>query len=73
MRCARSELALETHLSVIPKKGSTFCLKIPFFSPSIQTGGVEIEEPIMEFELYGDQFAFRSTDRATRKFKYKLI
>ena len=30
-----------------------------------------LDGPYMEFELYGNQFRFRSADRAGRKFKHK--
>ena len=30
-----------------------------------------LDLPHLEFELYGNQFCFRSADRATRKFKHK--
>lgn len=30
-----------------------------------------LDEPHIEFELYGNQFCFRATDRAGRKFKHK--
>jgi ribonuclease P protein subunit POP4 len=30
-----------------------------------------LDEPHIEFELYGNQFRFRSSDRAGRKFKHK--
>lgn len=40
------------------------------------TDAVEVVSPLegipkMRFDLYGNQFRFRSTDRATRKFKPK--
>jgi ribonuclease P protein subunit POP4 len=30
-----------------------------------------LNDPYIEFELYGNQFRFRSSDRAGRKFKHK--
>lgn len=30
-----------------------------------------LDVPRMEFKLYGNQFCFRSADRASRKFKHK--
>ena len=30
-----------------------------------------LDDPHIEFELYGNQFRFRSSDRAGRKFKHK--
>ncbi|KAI0093640.1 Rof/RNase P-like protein [Irpex rosettiformis] len=38
---------------------------------SLPPDGTVLDLPHLEFELYGNQFCFRSADRATRKFKHK--
>ncbi|KIJ62978.1 hypothetical protein HYDPIDRAFT_168910 [Hydnomerulius pinastri MD-312] len=72
--------------AVIPKQNSIFALAIPLYttlttsssesepiqslqnSPDLST---VMDKPHMEFDLYGNQFCFRSADRAGRKFKAK--
>lgn len=48
---------------------------MPFPLPSVASGSAPmktvLDGPYMEFELYGNQFRFRSADRAGRKFKHK--
>ncbi|KAF9219436.1 RNase P/MRP, p29 subunit [Gyrodon lividus] len=73
-------------LKLVPKQNSIFALAIPLYStlpPS--TLGCEpaharqspsepltvLEKPYIEFDLYGNQFCFRSADRSSRKFKSK--
>ncbi|KIJ49435.1 hypothetical protein M422DRAFT_27802 [Sphaerobolus stellatus SS14] len=65
----------KNELKTIPKTNSVFAFSIPLFAPSQADEGssAEKQDPMIEFELYGDQFAFRSADRATRKFKHKLV
>ncbi|KAF8525846.1 RNase P/MRP, p29 subunit [Hysterangium stoloniferum] len=65
-------ITTKNKLKVIPKHNSTFVFTIPLYAPAAAEP-TEVPEPMIEFELYGDQFAFRSSDRATRKFKQKLM
>ena len=73
---------------VIPKENTIFTLALPLFSTlppahtaeTMYTVSAEVDQPArtvldspyIEFELYGNQFKFRSADRATRKFKNKM-
>ena len=73
--------------SVLPKHNSVFAFAVPLFSTSSpppadkptnssDTSNSEpkwtvLDGPHIEFELYGNQFRFRSADRAGRKFKAK--
>lgn len=54
---------------------ATYKSDMPFPLLSVTTGSVPIKTvldgPHMEFDLYGNQFRFRSADRAGRKFKHK--
>ncbi|KAF8512247.1 RNase P/MRP p29 subunit [Gautieria morchelliformis] len=63
-------VTIHNKLKVIPKQNSVFVFTIPLYAPSPDSPA---PDPMIEFELYGDQFAFRSSDRATRKFKHKLM
>ena len=70
---------------MIPKQGTIFAFRIPLYDvrslvPSQEaTDSTDAPEqtvdlqslPQMEFQLYGNQFRFRSADRAGRKFKAK--
>ncbi|EEB91567.1 hypothetical protein MPER_10052, partial [Moniliophthora perniciosa FA553] len=71
---------------VIPKQNSVFAFAVPAYStlppshtsdspfpmPAIDQARVTVlDSPYIEFELYGNQFRFRSADRAGRKFKPK--
>jgi len=67
-------------LKVIPKQNSVFAFSIPLYAPAPQHAtfpdstpqqGQGSTTPSIEFELYGNQFRFRATDRANRKFKAK--
>ena len=74
-------------LTVVPKQNAIFALAVPLYStlsPSsterdpTQTGQGEsktmwtvLDRPYIEFDLYGNQFCFRSADRSNRKFKAK--
>lgn len=70
---------LITTAVVIPKRHSIFVLRIPVYAPAAndERDGTNVgrspldTSPCLEFDLYGNQFCFRSTDRATRKFKHK--
>ncbi|KAG7095192.1 hypothetical protein E1B28_005969 [Marasmius oreades] len=71
-------------VKLIPKQNSIFVFAVPVYStlppthkpnnafpvPTITDTSVS-DVPHMEFELYGNQFRFRSADRAGRKFKHK--
>lgn len=73
--------------TVIPKQNSIFAFAVPLYSvlpkshitetplplPStdLETSMTVLDSPHVEFELYGNQFRFRSADRASRKFKHK--
>ncbi|KAF9446073.1 RNase P/MRP, p29 subunit [Macrolepiota fuliginosa MF-IS2] len=73
-------------VKLVPKQNSVFTLAIPLHStlPSShkpnaplplpgtdETLETVLDIPHVEFELYGNQFRFRSADRAGRKFKHK--
>jgi len=71
-------------LKLLPKQNSIFALAVPLFStlpPLISADSSSLiksestvtvlERPHIEFELYGNQFRFRSAERAGRKFKPK--
>jgi len=73
-------------LKVIPKQNSIFAFAVPLFStlPSSSTSSADVlddsspaekltvlDGPHIEFELHGNQFRFRSGERAGRKFKPK--
>ncbi|KAL0581441.1 RNase P/RNase MRP complex subunit [Marasmius crinis-equi] len=71
-------------VKLIPKQNSIFAFSVPVYStlppthaannplplPDKNTKTV-LDVPHLEFELYGNQFRFRSADRAGRKFKHK--
>ena len=71
--------------SVVPKQNSIFTFAVPLYSTLVSTGtdsGASSSSPLtaaetvfdrahLEFELHGNHFRFRSTDRASRKFKPK--
>lgn len=74
-------------LKLIPKQNSIFTLAVPLYSTLPQTQfepveavssalsghrpGTVLDAPHIAFDLYGNQFCFRSADRAGRKFKAK--
>ncbi|KAG2363821.1 RNase P/MRP p29 subunit [Suillus spraguei] len=74
-------------LKLIPKHNSIFTLAVPLYSTlpqaqfepteavssalSGQHPGTVLDAPHIAFDLYGNQFCFRSADRAGRKFKAK--
>ena len=72
--------------SVLPKQNSIFAFAVPLYSTlspthtpnmSLRIFPVEkgeqtvLDGPHIDFELYGNQFRFRSAERAGRKFKPK--
>lgn len=61
-------ITVKNKVKVVPKEGTIFRVEVPV--PVItKTGEEEKKESRMVFELHGDQFQFRSADRATRKFR----
>lgn len=74
-------------LKLIPKQNSIFTLAVPLYSTLLQAqfrpaeavssalsgqhSGTVLDAPHIAFDLYGNQFCFRSADRAGRKFKAK--
>ncbi|KAF7967154.1 hypothetical protein HWV62_18636 [Athelia sp. TMB] len=68
-------------LKLLPKQNSVFGFAVPLYSttqspntpvpPPEEPQKIVVEMPHIEFELYGNQFRFRSADRAGRKFKPK--
>ncbi|KAK7040751.1 RNase P/RNase MRP complex subunit [Paramarasmius palmivorus] len=76
----------ENKVRLIPKQNSIFAFAVPVYStlPPTHTSDspfpvptaeqaktTVLDSPYIEFELYGNQFRFRSADRAGRKFKPK--
>lgn len=66
-------------LKTIPKEHTVFKFEIPQpGSPNVKDGEGSKEEgeqgrKNLVFELHGDQFQYRSTDRANRKFKSHFL
>jgi ribonuclease P protein subunit POP4 len=65
----------DSRVRVVPKVGSQFTLRFPAYSPAA-TPGVEADMaahiaacPQIELDILGTAFAFRSGDRAGRKFR----
>ncbi|EPQ53887.1 RNase P subunit p29-like protein [Gloeophyllum trabeum ATCC 11539] len=69
-------------VKLLPKRNSIFKLFVPLHSTLPTTGQplssstltiaqTVLDIPHLEFELYGNQFCFRSSERAARKFKAK--
>ncbi|KIY44149.1 hypothetical protein FISHEDRAFT_67811 [Fistulina hepatica ATCC 64428] len=70
---------------LIPKQNNVFAFSVPLYSTldephqpdtplpiSAEGDTTTVEDiPHMEFELYGNQFQFRSSERVGRKFKHK--
>lgn len=58
---------------VLPKQNTVFAFGVPLHSTVAggNEGGTVLDCPHFEIELYGNQFRFRSSDRASRKFKHK--
>ncbi|KAG7447955.1 RNase P/MRP, p29 subunit [Guyanagaster necrorhizus] len=76
----------EDRVKLVPKANAVFAFAVPLFStlPSNYDSSTSLPVPLaeeskdtvldrphIEFELYGNQFRFRSADRAGRKFKHK--
>ncbi|KAH7097367.1 RNase P/MRP, p29 subunit [Auriculariales sp. MPI-PUGE-AT-0066] len=63
-------------VTLIPKRNSVFGFSLPLYGPPpVEDSGqlllVHTPEPEIEFELYGNQFCYKASDRASRKFKHK--
>ncbi|THH16662.1 hypothetical protein EW146_g4008 [Bondarzewia mesenterica] len=66
-------------MKLLPKHGSVFAFAIPLYSTlgssssssASSPGRTVLDGPCIEFELYGNQFQFRSAERASKKFKPK--
>ena len=60
-------------VAVLPKQNSVFGFCVPVYSTATEDGSWKpvADGPHVEVELYGNQFRFRSSDRASRKFKHK--
>lgn len=74
-------------IKLLPKQNSIFTLSIPLYSnlpashtlrvplpipdQNAQFGVTVLDLPHFQFELHGNQFRFRSAERAGRKFKHK--
>lgn len=57
---------------MLPKQNTVFAFGVPLYSTVAgEDGETVLDGPHAELELYGDQFRFRSSDRASRKFKHK--
>jgi len=59
-------------LKMLPKQNTVFAFGVPLYSTVVgENVGTVLDGPHVELELYGNQFRFRSSDRASRKFKHK--
>lgn len=65
-------------VKLVPKEGTVFRFEVPVPVPGVKAGEGEKERegpvqggetPKMVFEIHGEQFQFRSADRASRKFR----
>jgi len=63
----------ENKTKVLPKQNTVFTLFIPAYSisNSLSATSTIVDIPHLVFTLYGNQFRFRASERAGRKFKYK--
>ncbi|KAK4115942.1 RNase P/MRP, p29 subunit [Canariomyces notabilis] len=75
-RFAFEIITLKNRLKLLPKEGTVFRFEVPVPAPAAQDGlseeqaGQKQEHPsAMVFEVHGEQFQFRSADRASRKFR----
>ncbi|KAH6856937.1 putative rRNA and tRNA processing protein [Chaetomium sp. MPI-CAGE-AT-0009] len=62
----------KNQVKLVPKEGTVFRFEVPVPVPDMGEKGAE-EQPAqtssMVFEIHGEQFQFRSADRASRKFR----
>ncbi|KAK3935657.1 putative rRNA and tRNA processing protein [Diplogelasinospora grovesii] len=78
----------KNQLKLVPKEGTIFRVELPAPTPekaadqdqdqemkdvATEVKDVEEEPPKMVFEIHGDQFMYRSSDRATKKFKAHFL
>ena len=57
--------------TVIPKSNSIFSFRIPLYDVRSADEPIKQLIPSLEFQLYGNHFRFRASDRSSRKFKHK--
>lgn len=58
----------KNNLKLVPKEGTVFRFEVPVVAPK-KEGEEQAKESSMAFEVHGEQFQFRSADRASRKFR----
>ncbi len=63
-------------VKLVPKEGTVFRFEVPVVGPEVKAGeggegqaGEGENTSSMVFEIHGEQFQFRSADRASRKFR----
>ncbi|KAE9396071.1 RNase P subunit p29-like protein [Gymnopus androsaceus JB14] len=63
----------ENKTKVLPKQNAIFTLCVPAYSisDSLSAASTILDIPHLAFTLYGNQFRFRASERAGRKFKCK--
>ncbi|KAJ4468278.1 RNase P/MRP, p29 subunit [Lentinula aciculospora] len=63
----------DNETKVLPKQRTIFTLCVPAYSISkpLQAATIVVDIPHLAFTLHGNQFRFRASDRAGRKFKSK--
>lgn len=69
-----AEKRTDVYPTVLPKQNSVFGFGVPLYATAVGwtgDGKTVSDEPHVELELYGNQMRFRSSDRASRKFKHK--
>jgi ribonuclease P protein subunit POP4 len=71
-RFAFEVVTRRNQLKLVPKEGTVFRFEVPV--PDAKEGGeggegATEQTPCMVFEIHGEQFQFRSADRASRKFR----
>ncbi|KAH8829671.1 RNase P/MRP, p29 subunit [Flagelloscypha sp. PMI_526] len=67
----------DNKLKMIPKQNTIFAFGVPLYSvlgndSATDASTTVLDMPHLLFTLYGNQFRFRSADRASRKFKPKM-
>lgn len=77
----RFESVIPKHNSVFSFAVPLYSTLHPSLPPASGEGGMDVDEkselktvhdgPHIKFELYGNQFQFRASERAGRKFKHK--
>ncbi|KXX74830.1 Ribonuclease P protein subunit p29 [Madurella mycetomatis] len=59
----------KNRLKLVPKEGTVFRFDVPVPASKATGDGSEEQSSKMIFEIHGEQFQFRSADRASRKFR----